>query len=367
MELLILVFILAAVVLAEQQLYARLGARHVRYSCGFSHEVRTEGEETELFEIVENRKLLPIPWLKAELTLPKALEPVESDSTVTGEDRFVTGFFMVKSYSGIRRTRRILATGRGVYTVTAARVQTADLLGSVRLSLPASDTGKRLTILPRSADVSAILPERLRRSSGQQLVRQSLLTDPFFTAGVRAYEQGDPMNRIHWNATAHVQELMVRQEEKTARRSLFLLLNVQTASEQSGTCTLDAELAEHTIRLCVQLLEEAQAEGFDVTLCSNGHTPCGDVLEMSSVSLETARFALAELSIVQQMPLRTFLRRYTHLPQDCFAVYIGAYADDAVAAWKAYNPDAALILSAHGTDADGIADKVFAQPERRRD
>lgn len=371
MELLILVLIIAAAVIAEQSLYARLGAKKVRYRCGFSAETLTEGEETELVEIVENRKLLPIPWLKAELTIPKFIRPTGGESVVTGKDRFVTGFFMVKSYSGIRRVRRVKTLRRGVYSIIAARVQTSDILGGVRISLSASDTGKTLTVLPRSAQTQSVLPERLRRRTGEQLVRSSLVTDLFFTAGVRTYEPGDPMGRIHWKATAHMQELMVRQEEKTARRCLLVLLNVQTASEHQGVRTIDEALAEHTIRLCVQLLEEACREEYTVVLCSNGLAPDGEMLYMEEMgggsALERQLYALAELSVPEQKPFRTLLRQYHIVSPDMSAVLLTPYTDDAAAEWKAQNPEAAVIVSAYGTDEMGLADAVIPEPERGRE
>ena len=368
MELLILVVIIAAAVIAEQALYARLGAKNVRYRCGFSTELLTEGEETELAEIVENRKLLPIPWLKAELTLPRQMQPAAGESVVTGNDRFVTGFFVVRSYSGIRRVRKIKANARGIYRITGARIQTADLLGGVRISLSASDTGSTVTVLPRSAQADAVLPVRLRRRTGEQIVRSSLVTDPFFSAGVRSYEAGDPMQRIHWKLAAHTGELMVRQEEKTAKRCLLVLLNVQTDSERSGTRTVDTSLAEHTIRLCVQCLEEACAEEYTVILCSNGCMPGGEPLRTietgGSAALPMQLQSLAELSTQHQLPFRQFLDRYGAVSPDMSAVLITPYTDDAAAAWKTQYPDAAVIVSGYGRDEAQLADAVIPEPER---
>ena len=368
MELLILVLIIVAAVFAAQTLYIRVGAKKVRYRCGFSHRTLTEGEETELVEIVENQKLLPIPWLKAELTLPRQIQPMGGESVVTGKDRFVTGFFMVRSYSGIRRVRTVKACARGIYTVTGARLQTADLLGGVRISLSAWDMGEPLTVLPRSARTEAVLPVRLRCAAGEQPVRSSLVTDPFVSAGVRAYEQGDPMSRIHWKATAHMQELRVRREERTARRCLLVLLNVQTASERSGTHTADEALAEHTIRLCVQCLEEACQEDYTVIPCSNGCMPDGMPLSMTEMGGEAALqmqlYELAALSVMQQMPFRQFLKQYGTVSPDVSAVLLTPYTDDAVAQWKMQYPDAAGIVSGYGKDFHHLADAVIPEQER---
>ncbi len=364
MELLIIVIIIAAAVAAEQALYSRFGGMNVKYSCGFEDETINEGDETDFAEIVENRKLLPVPWLKSELTIPAAIEPVNGDSTAAGNDRFITGFFKVKSYSGIKRVRRVKAMKRGVYSVSAARVQTADILGGIRVSISADEKGGTLTVLPVSAHTETVLPERMRRQTGEMLVRNSLVTDPFFTSGVRCYEQGDPMKRIHWNASAHMQELMVRLEEKTARRCILIILNLQTDPEEIGISTADEPLAEHTIRLCVQCIEEAVNEGYSVTLCSCGLTPKGEPLLMNNTSLFSALYALAEISVTEYMPFRQFIKEYSIIPPDTSAVLITPYTDDAAMLWKRQNHDSSVVVSGKGKDYAGIADIILPEPER---
>lgn len=54
-------------------------------------------------------------------------------------------------------------------------------------------------------------------------------------ASIRAYHDGDDLRKVHWPATAHRGELMVRQEEQPARHSAVLLLDSRrTAHEGSG-------------------------------------------------------------------------------------------------------------------------------------
>lgn len=42
---------------------------------------------------------------------------------------------------------------------------------------------------------------------------------------IRAYHQGDDLRKVHWKATAHRGELMVRQEDRPSRRSALVLLD----------------------------------------------------------------------------------------------------------------------------------------------
>ncbi len=364
MELLIIVIIIAAVVLAEQWFYSRMCGRYVGYSCRFDRDTAEEGQELELIETAENAGVLPLPFMKAELTIPAAIEPLQGKGTVTDRDRFITGFFLVRSMSRIRRVRKVKALARGVYSVTAARVQTGDLLGGVRISFPAESTGGRLTVLPVPAESEAVFPERIRRKVGETIVRNSLVSDPFYTAGAREYEMGDPVSRIHWKASAHMQQLMVRQEERTALPSVLIILNVQSDSEESGNSSAEPQLQEHTIRLCVRCIQEVLSEGYNVTLAGNGITPLGEPLVVSGVDYDSFRFALAEMSTDEFMPFRQFIKRWETIPMDTAAVLITPYTDDSAEKWLSVCREASVIVSGGGRDRAGIADKILPMPER---
>ena len=74
---------------------------------------------------------------------------------------------------------------------------------------------------------------------------------------VRSYREGDDLRRIHWPATAHRSELMVRQEDHPARRRAVIVLDSRANGHQgSGTkgsfewavtaaASIAAHLAQH--------------------------------------------------------------------------------------------------------------------------
>lgn len=51
---------------------------------------------------------------------------------------------------------------------------------------------------------------------------------------IRAYRDGDDLRKVHWPATAHRGELMVRQEDRPARRSCVLVLDPAFPSDTAG-------------------------------------------------------------------------------------------------------------------------------------
>ena len=89
---------------------------------------------------------------------------------------------------------------------------------------------------------------------------------------VRTYRDGDDLRRIHWPATAHRSELMVRQEDRPARRRAVIVLDSRTSGHQGSgslgsfewSVTAAASVAAHLFdhRYALHLVSsEAIAEG----------------------------------------------------------------------------------------------------------
>ena len=172
MELIAVILLVLLVLFGEVGLYRRRGLEGLSYYCHFSETERTEGESLQFVETVTNDKTLPVPWLKAELTTSRWLDFPEANSAVTGENRFVSSFFSVRSRSRVSRVWEITCEKRGVYEMEHIVLVTSDLLGIVRLSLHAADHGEKLTVLPkRLTEAGLLLPKLLRQQYGEQAVR----------------------------------------------------------------------------------------------------------------------------------------------------------------------------------------------------
>ncbi|HBJ25378.1 MAG TPA: hypothetical protein DDY65_05085, partial [Ruminococcaceae bacterium] len=86
MELLVMAAILAAVIIGQYFLYDRRGLKRLDYSITLkrrdSGEIAAgsgvileayEGEELELIEEIDNAKLLPLPWVRTEISCSRWL------------------------------------------------------------------------------------------------------------------------------------------------------------------------------------------------------------------------------------------------------------------------------------------------------
>lgn len=366
MELIAVILLILAVLFGEAALYRRHGLEGLSYACRFSAVECTEGESLQFTETVANAKALPVPWLKAELTTSRWLNFPESNSAVTGADRFVTSFFSVRGHAKVSRVWKIDCAKRGIYEMEHVVLVTSDLLGAVRLSLQANDTGGTLMVLPRRmTEAGLLLPRLLRQQYGEQAVRFSLMTDPCLSAGVREYVPGDDLHRMHWKASAHAGTLLMRQEERTAQQTVTVLLALESHSLDSGIMTQEEALLEHTIRVCTQCLWEFCQNGWQVRLCIGERgkdgspmlTPYGGGSGMYHGLLQK----LAALQLRNAVPMPQLLAPFSRHAQTETLLLITPYTDRETAQWKRRSGSLVLVTG-YAHDGGSCADTVVPLP-----
>ena len=237
--------------------------RGLSLSVAFGAPTAFEGGQAQIVETVENRKMLPLPIVRATFEIDRSLA-FEGQENVSVSDRcYKQDVFSLLFYQRVTRTIALTCTRRGFY-----RVERADLIVSAPLlereharTFPQRTA---LCVYPRAVD-AARLEAPFRRLTGEMRVRRFVLEDPFAFRGIREYAPGDAMNAVNWKTSARVGSLMVNQRDTTASQSALVLLNVE-----DDTAWYDEEIHEEAIRvaagLCLRLLDA----GASVGLCSNG-------------------------------------------------------------------------------------------------
>ena len=71
MEIFVLFLVMLLLVFIQSQVFRRLSFKGLDYECAFSTDEAFEGDSIELVETITNRKWLPLPWFKSELTTSK--------------------------------------------------------------------------------------------------------------------------------------------------------------------------------------------------------------------------------------------------------------------------------------------------------
>ncbi|USQ81476.1 DUF58 domain-containing protein [Ornithinimicrobium faecis] len=134
-------------------------------------------------------------------------------------------FLLPRMVSGEGRKLRytVRSRHRGAFPVGPITLRRRDPFGltHVALQLPAT---VELLVLPHIWDLGS------RRVAGQGRGTEGELPQMVSLHGeddvsIRQYRDGDELRRVHWPATAHRGEIMVRQEDRPARRRAVLLLD----------------------------------------------------------------------------------------------------------------------------------------------
>lgn len=270
MALVFLAVALCAVFFMETRLYKRRAFQHLNYRCYFSVDEAFEGDEIELVEELENRKLLPLPWLRSDFTASRFLEFAQTRSVITGRDRYVVSFFLLKSHQKVVRRWKVRCLQRGVFSIPKVSLVAADLLGGCVLSqnVPAEAS---LTVLP-DPTLFDQTDYHLRHLTGEVPVRQRLIPDPFTVAGSREYTPSDSLRMMDWPATARTGKLMIRECAFTTSPSLTVLLNVQSRPFEREEA-VDEEAVEDAIRVCAGLLADTLRGNLPVAFAANAALP----------------------------------------------------------------------------------------------
>ncbi|MPV38464.1 DUF58 domain-containing protein [Georgenia subflava] len=180
------------------------------------------------------------------------------------------------------------ATVRGSYHLGPVRLGLTDPFGMAGTVLTLRPTAEVL-VLPR---VEPIDGPGLRRQggTGDWPVPHMVATQGEDDVSTRTYRVGDDLRRIHWPATAHRAELMVRQEERPARRRAVLVLDSRrTAHRGHG----DGSSFEWAVSAVASVAVHLAAQGYSLQLVSTETVRDGRAGEVLGVDVVLRYLAVA--------------------------------------------------------------------------
>ncbi|GAA0285542.1 uncharacterized protein (DUF58 family) [Gracilibacillus halotolerans] len=217
-----LIVALLIVIVAQGIIYSKWGLRRITYQRDFTQKTVFEGEAIEMVDEIANYKLLPIPWLRLETKMSPHLVPQKEEEREEGEvfHRTLFSFF---PYQKITRRHQLVGGKRGYYPLTTVAVTVGDVLGYSE-EFDSFNAETAVTVYPKITNLDEI-PLPSHSWLGDITVRRWIMEDPFLHAGVREYEQGDPLHTVNWKATARTQSLQVNKKDFTADHHLMIYVN----------------------------------------------------------------------------------------------------------------------------------------------
>ncbi|MGH2445190.1 MAG: DUF58 domain-containing protein [Candidatus Limnocylindria bacterium] len=228
-------------------LWSRYGLESIGYERRLGTDRAVWGDEVPLDIEVWNRKLLPVPLLQADDHVTDTLRVVGhrlGASERPGQGALQNSWSLLW-YERVVRHLVIEARRRGVFTFGPVRLTVSDLFERGTRSEERELPGE-LVVRPRTVPVRSV--ETPRAPLGMARTPASLFTDPARFAGVRAYQPGDPLRRIHWRASARLGEPVSRRYEPVNERQVLLAIDLQTVPGPYWLMIFDDEQVE---ALCV--------------------------------------------------------------------------------------------------------------------
>ena len=213
-----------------------------------------EGQYTEERITVRNRSWFSKVWL--EVDDPSDLPGHSARRVITVPPR---GYRSWKVTSLCRR--------RGLYTLGPVTVTTGDPFGLFHFS-ERFGFRQRILVYPRAVDLpNFYVPPAHLPGEGRFRRRTHYVTPN--ASGVRQYEFGDSLNRIHWPTTARTNELMVKLFELDPASDIWIVMDMEE-SVHAGSG--DDSTEEYAVKIAASVARYFLIANRSVGLLALGRT-----------------------------------------------------------------------------------------------
>jgi uncharacterized protein (DUF58 family) len=249
------------------ELWYRSALHHLTIRQHTSQHTLFFGEHVTLSLQVENRKVLPLPWLEVENEIPSFVTVLTGHASTSSKVNrsLLVSAFSLWSFQRVTRHFQLSCTARGTYSFGPVTVRCSDPFGWL-IREEQMVANEMLFVYPLVAPLTAFgLPAR--HPFGEYATPRRLIEDPLRFAGIRDYMLGDDPRRIHWKATARAGILRSKIYEPSSQYRLLVVLDVNTYS--ASWMGVDPEIQELTISAAASIACWGLDEGYAVGLLTN--------------------------------------------------------------------------------------------------
>ncbi len=238
-------------------------AKDVTVRLWFETDAVYAGQETKLYEVIENRKRMPVPVLEVGFHTRKELDFADVENTNVSDYLYKRDVFSVLGRQKITREIPVKCTKRGRYLASDADITTHTLLYRKHYS-KAVGTEAEIYVYPKMTDVSEIVTVCEHMLGTLQCARR-LYEDPFAFRTIRNYTTDDPMKSINWKASARTGSLMVNTFDSVQSQKAMIFLDV----EDTGILKYE-DLVEESIALAATVMRRLIRQNIEVGFVFNG-------------------------------------------------------------------------------------------------
>lgn len=221
------------------------------------------GDTVAVVVTIKNQGKLPVAWVLLEDLLPKeAIMYDPPNLKVTGRRVQLS---MLAPLAKKQLLYQLTCNRRGYFQLGPVVLETGDLFGLHRRFRVAAEP-HFLMVLPKVIPLAGYELSS-KRPIGEVRMSYRLYEDPTRIAGVRAYERGDSLNRIHWRATARTGQLHSKVYEPSTVAGATILMDFHLDSHPRHNEPFRSELA---ITAAASIANAVYLMGQQVGLVTNG-------------------------------------------------------------------------------------------------
>jgi len=237
-------------------LFVFVPRRRARVSRTVAADLLTVGHDTSVQVRVGLRTLVRAPSGRWRDGLPSAVHGSATGSFPPDDAEQIPGgttTTMTYPISGVRR---------GLASLGPLRLSTTDPFGLFVRTDELGDVTP-VTIVPQVVPLPR-LTDRTGRAGGTAQTSSHRLGQGADNLSPRRYVPGDSMRRIHWRATAHRGDLMVRQEEQESSPDALVVLDRAGARWVGADRETDSEGFDRAVTACASIAMHLVDNGFAV-------------------------------------------------------------------------------------------------------
>jgi uncharacterized protein (DUF58 family) len=221
------------------------------------------GDQIAVVVTIENVGRLPIPWLLVEDLLPRDALIYEPPKLRVSGRRIQ--LLMLRPRAKKTILYQLTCNRRGYYQLGPLVLETGDLFGLHRRYRVLTEP-HYLLVMPKVMPLTGY-EIASRRPIGEVKLTYRLYEDPTRIAGVREYQRGDSLNRVHWKATARTGVLHSKVYEPSTVAGTTILLDFHKSSHIARHEPVRSDLA---VTAAASIVNAVYLMGQQVGLVTNG-------------------------------------------------------------------------------------------------
>lgn len=211
------------------------------------------GDVLEVEITVTNTSRVPVFWLLVEDLIPR-WATIHSPPTLDIEGDSVRVLLLWAGQTE-KISYTITCNRRGYFQIGPTVLETGDLMGLYRRFRVGANP-QYLTVLPKTIELSDY-EIGSRRPMGEIRMRDNVMEDPTRLRGIRRWQPGDPMRRVHWAATARTGVLHSKVYEPTSIAGATLAIDLHFETNPKAQEPIRSDLSITAAASIANSLHEA--------------------------------------------------------------------------------------------------------------